>query len=383
VTSQLERVSTAFRANTGGHQPAGIWMAPGRVNLIGDHTDYNEGFVLPLAIDRHVVVAVRPRDDDLVRAWSLQIREPALFALSEVSERNRPPGWGAYVAGTAWALRRAGVGVHGFDLVVDGAVTAGAGLASSAAVACATALALAELHDSRLDRPALAHAARRGEVEIVGVPVGVMDQMAAMCCREGAALFLDARSLGVEHVPIDLAEGNLALLVIDVRSPHRLVAGEYASRRADCETASRLLGVRTLRDTSAASIEQGALEPRLRRRARHVVSENQRVLDVVSLLRQHRDHEIGPLLTASHESLRDDYEVSSPELDAAVQAAVGAGALGARMTGAGFGGCAIALVTADQAGDVRRSVVHRFASLSYREPDVFPVTAVGAAHRVA
>jgi galactokinase len=194
---------------------------------------------------------------------------------------------------------------------------------------------------------------------------------------------LDARSLSVEHVPIDLAGGSLALLVIDVRSPHRLVGGEYASRRADCETASRLLGVRALRDTSTASIELSALEPRLRRRARHVVSENQRVLDVVSLLRQHRDHEIGPLLTASHESLRDDYEVSSPELDAAVQAAVGAGALGARMTGAGFGGCAIALVTADQAGDVRRSVAHRFASLSYREPDVFPVTAVGAAHRVA
>ena len=379
---QLDRVSSAFRTNTG-RQPTGMWAAPGRVNLIGDHTDYNEGFVLPLAIDRHVVVAVRRRDDDLVRAWSLQFDDRASFTLSQVNEHDRPQGWAAYIAGTAWALLGDGVKIGGFDLVLDGAVAVGSGLASSAAVECATALALAELHGSPLDRPALALAARRGEAEIAGVPVGIMDQMAAMCCREGTALFLDTRTLSVEHVPLDLARASLALLVIDVRSPHRLVEGEYANRRADCEIASRLLGIRALRDAGMTDIEHGSLEPRLRRRARHVVSENQRVLDVVSLLRQRRHVDVGALLTASHASLRDDYEVSSPELDTAVDAALGAGALGARMTGAGFGGCAIALVTADRATDVHRSVLRRFASLAYREPEVFRVAASDAAHRVA
>jgi galactokinase len=353
------------------------------VNLIGDHTDYNEGFVLPLAIDRHVAAAVRPRDDDLVRTWSLQVDEPASFTLSEVNERHHPGGWAGYIAGTAWALRGDGVDVGGFDLVLDGAVAVGSGLASSAAVECATAIALADLHGSAISRPVLALAARRAEAEIVGVPVGVMDQMAAMCCRRGFGLFLDTRTLGVEHVPLDLVAAGLALLVIDVRSPHRLVQGEYANRRGDCETASRLLGVRSLRDASVADIDHASFEPRLRRRARHVVSENGRVLDVVALLRRRRHAEIGSLLTASHASLRDDYEVSTPALDAAVEAALDAGALGARMTGAGFGGCAIALVTADQTAAIRRSIVRRFASLGHRDPDVFPVVATGAAHRVA
>jgi galactokinase len=382
TTRQIDRVSSAFESNTG-RVPAGMWAAPGRVNLIGDHTDYNEGFVLPIAIDRHVVVAVGPRDDGVVRAWSLQVDEPGSFILSEVNEHQRPNGWVAYVAGSAWALRREGVDVRGFDLVLDGAVPAGSGLASSAAIGCATALALADLHGSSLDRPALALAARRGEVEIAGVPVGVMDQMAAMCCREGSALFLDTRTLHLEHVPLDLAEMDMALLVIDVRSPHRLAQGEYASRRADGEAASRLLGVRALRDVSIADIENVALDTRLRRRARHVASENQRVLDVVSLLRERRHAEVGTLLTASHASLRDDYDVSSNELDMAVDAALTAGALGARMTGAGFGGCAIALVAAERADHVRRSVIDRFGSVAGREPDIFPVAPADAAHRMA
>ena len=380
IAAQLDRVSRAFRAHTG-REPAGIWAAPGRVNLIGDHTDYNDGFVLPLAIDRHAVVAVGPRGDDLVRTWSLQGFEPASFTLSRVSEHH-PGGWAAYIAGAAWALRGEGVEVGGFDLVLDGAVASGSGLASSAAVECAAALALADLHEATLDRPALALATRRGEVRIVGVPVGVMDQMAAMCCREGSAMFLDARTLRVEHVPLDLQGAGLSLLVIDVRSPHRLVEGEYADRRADCEAASRALGVRSLRDAGAADIERGSLDPRLRRRARHVIGENQRVLDVVAALRQGRHAEIGPVLRASHASLRLDFEVSSPELDAAVDAALGGGALGARMTGAGFGGCAIALVSADRIADVRRAILRRFTSLG-REPVVFPVVATRAAHRVA
>jgi galactokinase len=381
TAAQLDRVRSAFRSYTG-TEPSGVWAAPGRVNLIGDHTDYNEGFVLPMAIDRGVVVAIRPRDDDLVRAWSLQESERASFTLRDVTE-GQPPGWGAYIAATAWALRHDGVDIGGFDLVLDGTVPVGSGLASSAAVECATALGLNDLQQSHLDRPSLALAARRGEVEIVGVPVGVMDQMAALCCRAGHALFLDTRTLSVEHVPFELAPAGLVLLVIDVRSPRRLVRGEYASRRVDCELAAGGLGVRSLRDVDMADVETGSLEPRNRRRARHVVSENQRVLDVASLLRQGRHAEIGALLTASHTSLRDDYEVSTPELDAAVEASLAGGALGARMTGAGFGGCAIALVPAGRAGDVRRSITDRFHVGGHRDPDVFPVAAAAAAHRVA
>jgi galactokinase len=352
------------------------------VNVIGDHTDYNEGFVLPVAIDREVVVAVRPRDDDLVRARSLQETGSASFALSEV-EVGRQHGWVAYIAATAWALRREGVDVGGFDLVLDGAVPAGSGLASSAAVECSTVVALADLYQGHLDPKALALAAHRGEVEIVGVPVGVMDQMAAMTCRTGHALFLDTRSLGLEHLPFDLAQRGLALLVIDVRCPRRLVEGEYALRRADCEIAARALGVASLRDVDIHEVEHGSLEPRIRRRARHVVSENRRVLDVVSRLRQERHAEIGPELTASHVSLRDDYEVSTPELDAAVEASLAGGALGARMTGAGFGGCAIALVAKDDSNDVRRSILDRFQSDGRREPEVFVVAAVAGARRLA
>jgi galactokinase len=378
---QLDRVRTAFRTLTGG-APAGVWAAPGRVNIIGDHTDYNEGFVLPVAIDREVLVAVRPRDDDLVRARSLQETDSASFALSEVKV-GRQQGWIAYIAATAWALRREGVDVGGFDLVLDGGVPAGSGLASSAAVECATAIALAELYGGHLDPTALALAARRGEVEIVGVPVGVMDQMAAMTCRTGHALFLDTRSLSPEHLPFDLAQRGLALLVIDVRCPRRLLEGEYALRRADCEIAAQALGVASLRDAKMADVEHASLEPRIHRRARHVVSENRRVLDVASLLRHGGHAGIGPLLTESHMSLRDDYEVSTPELNAAVEASLAGGALGARMTGAGFGGCAIALVAKDGSNDVRGSILDRFQSDGRREPDVFEVAAVAGAHRVA
>jgi galactokinase len=380
TAAQVDRVRRVFRSRAG-TEPAGVWAAPGRVNVIGDHTDYNEGFVLPMAIDRRVVVAAGRREGDVVRAWSLQETEPASFTLSELAA-DPPRGWVAYIAGAVWGLRGSGVDVGAFDLVLDGAVPAGSGLASSAAVECATALALADLHGARVDRVSLARAARRGEVEIVGVPVGVMDQMAALCCREGHTLFLDTRSLSIEHVPFDLPRAGLTLVVVDVRTPHRLVEGEYAKRRADCEVAARALGVRALRDVELGDVERGSLEPRIRRRARHVVNEDRRVLDVVSLLRQGRHADVGPLLTASHISLRDDYEVSTRELDTVVEASLDAGALGARMTGAGFGGCAIALVATDRVPELRHSIRDRFASNGDRDPDVFPVVAATGAGRL-
>jgi galactokinase len=377
LREQVGRVHVTF-CERAGREPDGFWAAPGRVNLIGDHTDYNDGFVLPLAIDRHVVAAVGRRDDDRVRAWSLQHDETAPVRLADIRP-GVPAGWSGYVAGVAWALADAGSAVAGFDLVLDGAVPPGAGLASSAAVECVTALALADLNGLELDRPALALAARRAEVEIVGVPCGVMDQMAAMCCRASHAMFLDTRSLDIEHVP--LSSRDVAFIVIDVRAPHRLVDGEYASRRGDCEAAARSIGIAALRDATASDVDR-LTDERLRRRARHVVTENHRVLEVVSLLRQGDVRTIGPLLTDSHVSLRDDYDVSTPELDAAVERCLAAGALGARLTGAGFGGCAIALFPTDRVDGARRHLISRPLGDADDPPEVYAVTPTAGARRV-
>jgi galactokinase len=378
LADQVVRVRDAFRERVGS-EPDGIWVAPGRVNLIGDHTDHNDGFVLPLAIDRHVVAAVARREDGRIRARSLQEPAPATFDLGRI-ERSEPGGWAGYVAGVAWALGQERVAIGGFDMVLDGDVRPGAGLASSAAIECATALALADLFDAGLSRPDLARAARRAEVEIVGVPCGLMDQMASMCCREGSAMFLDTRSLEMEQLP--LALHDLTLLVVDVGTPHRLVEGSYARRRADCEAAARELGVPALRDATDADVGRLAHET-MRRRARHVLTENRRVLEVASLLRRGPAAGIGPMLTASHVSLRDDFEVSTPELDAVVEACMRAGALGARMTGAGFGGCVIALVPNDALEEVRKRVSDEAFAGDRGWPRSFAVTPAEGARRVA
>jgi galactokinase len=374
---QVVHVRDAFRGEAG-REPDGIWVAPGRVNLIGDHTDHNDGFVLPLAIAQHVVAAVARRDDGWIRVRSLQESAPATFELRGIGP-SEPGGWAGYVAGVAWTLGQVGVAIGGFDMVLDGGVRPGAGLASSAAVGCATALALADLFDAGLSREDLARAARRGEVEIVGVPCGIMDQMAAMCCREGSAMFLDTRSLEMEHLP--LALDDLTLLVVDVGTPRRLVEGSYARRLVDCKTAARELGVPALRDAALADLGRLADET-IGRRARHVVTENQRVLEVASFLRRDRTAEIGPMLRVSHASLRDDFEVSTPELDAAVEACIKGGALGARMTGAGFGGCAIALVARDAVPEVGRRV-SALPSAGSGPPRWFAVTPAQGARRVA
>jgi galactokinase len=383
VGDQVERVVTAFRERTG-RDPEGVWAAPGRVNLIGEHTDYNDGFVLPAAIDRQVVAAAGRRDGGRLRAWSLQEGRPVDLELEEIGP-GRVEGWAAYPAGVAWALGQAGAEVGGADLVVDGDVPAGAGLSSSAALECATATALADLFGSGLDRAALAGVARRAENEVVGVPSGVMDQMVSMLGRAGHALFLDTRSLDTEQVPLPLEATGLCLLVLDTRAGHRLVDGAYADRRAACEAAAASLGVPALRDATLEQVEAaaGALGDPGLRRARHVVTENARVLEAVGLLRAGELDRLGPLLAASHASLRDDYEVSSPELDTAVDAAVAAGAVGARMTGAGFGGSAIALVATDAAGRVGDRVRDAFAAAGFGPPAVEAVTASDGARRLA
>jgi galactokinase len=378
-----QRVAEAYRERTG-RDPDGVWAAPGRVNLIGEHTDYNDGFVLPAAIDLLVLVAAGRRDGGRLRLWSLQTGPPAELASAEIGP-GRVEGWAAYPAGVAWALRQAGVEVGGADLVVDGNVPAGSGLSSSAALECATATALTDLHGADLDRPTLAALARKAENEVVGVPSGTMDQMVSMLGRAGHALFLDTRSLATEQVPLPLDAAGLSLLVIDTRAGHRLVDGAYADRRAACEAAAAVLGVPALRDATLEQVEAAAAalgDPGLRR-ARHVVTENARVLEAVELLRAGRPDRLGPLLAASHASLRDDYEVSSPELDTAVEAAVAAGAVGARMTGAGFGGSAIALVPRDLAGPVEDRVMDAFAAAGFGPPEVRAVTPSDGARRLA
>jgi galactokinase len=386
IRRPTDQLIDAFRARAG-RDPEGVWFAPGRVNLIGEHTDYSDGFVLPVAIDRGVLVAAAPRDDGRLRCWSVQEPDTADLRLEEIGP-GKVEGWAAYPAGVAWALGQPDAApVRGADLVIDGDVPAGAGLSSSAAVECATALALAELSGGlgELGPVELARAARRAEVEVVGMPCGVMDQMISMLGQARHALFLDTRTMATEQLPLELERAGLRLLVIDTRSRHRLVEGAYAERRASVEAAAQVLGLPALRDATPDLVEASAADlgdPRLRR-ARHVVSENARVLRAVELLRNGALDRLGALLEASHASLRDDFEVSSPELDASVSAAVSSGALGARMTGAGFGGSALALVPEALVDRVTTAVLAAFEVEGFRPPEIIPVLVSGGAHRIA
>ncbi|HUR73868.1 MAG TPA: galactokinase [Sporichthya sp.] len=376
ATGRGAAVAAEFRRRYG-REPDGVWAAPGRVNLIGEHTDYNDGFVLPVAIEHCAVAALGSRDDDLVRGWSVQAG-PGTCSLGDLPAQP-PRGWIAYVAGAAWALQELGVPVSGLDLVVDSDVPAGAGLSSSAALTCSVTLGLSDLLGAELDRMTLALAAQRAERDVVGAPVGIMDQAVSLLARAEHALFLDCRTGDTEQVPLGLAAAGLELLVMDTRVSHSHATGAYGERRRECADAAEALGKKTLRDATEPELEK--LDPLLRRRARHVVTENARTLAARELLRAGRLRDLGPLLTQSHLSLRDDFEVSVPELDLAVEAAKKAGALGARMTGGGFGGSALALVPAEHADAVRNEVTGAFLRSGYGPPALFSVVpAQGAQH---
>ncbi len=352
---------------------SGTFAAPGRVNLIGEHTDYCDGFVLPFALPQRTVVTATLLDRP---EWTVSSRgETVHFDLSAPVT-----GWAAYVAGVVWALRDAGFDPPGAVLSLESDVPMGAGLSSSAALECAVLTALVELGGLDLPVPQRPAVAQRAENAYVGMPCGIMDQSAATLARAGHALFLDCRSLAVEHIPFDLTGAGLAVLVIDTRAPHRLVEGEYAARRAACEQAAAALGVQALRDATAGDLS--TLDGLLKRRARHVVTENQRVLDTVALLRAGKVRDIGPLMTASHESMRYDFEITVPELDVAVEAALDSGAFGARMTGGGFGGCVLALVTTDAVSTVDRAVREAFSDNRFASPASFVATPAGGAARI-
>ncbi|MGR0319122.1 galactokinase [Agromyces sp. ZXT2-3] len=370
-----------------GRRAAGVWSAPGRVNLIGEHTDYNDGFVFPFAIDRRTTVALGDRDDRVVRVSSTFSPETIEVHLDELSP-DAMSGWAAYPLGVVWALGESGADlahVRGVDLHIDSDVPVGAGLSSSAAIECAVALALDEHWGLGFDRPTLAKIGRLAENRAVGAPTGIMDQSASLLGEADAGVFLDCRSLDADVIPLGFAEAGLSLLVVDTRVSHAHATGGYAARRASCEAGAAALGAESLREVRVDDLDRARdlLDDETFRRVRHVVTENQRVLDTVRTLREHGPGAIGPLLDASHVSMRDDFEISVPELDLAVETAQANGAIGARMTGGGFGGAAIALVIDELVPVVGRKVVEAFAEHGYREPGVFTVRAAQGARRDA
>ena len=367
-----------------GAEPEGVWTAPGRINLIGEHTDYNDGFALPVALPHALAVAVARRGDGAVRLRSRQFSDVFEAPLADLSPGS-VPGWAAYQAGALWVLADEGYRAGGLDLLVDSSIPTGTGLSTSAAVCCATVLAATGLNGAEPAPAEVARLAQRSENDFVGMPCGIMDQSAVMLADEGRALFLDCRSLETEQVPFDPAAHGLSLLVVDTRAPRRLVEGAYAGRRRSCEEAARTLNVPALRDVSAEGLPEALAalpDDVTRSRVRHVVTENARVLDTVALFRAGRPREAGPLFTASHASLRDDYEVSVPEVDTAVEAALSAGALGARITGGGFGGCVIALVDSDLVGACAEAVREAYAERGFDAPVVFTALPSAGARRL-
>ncbi|MGX2995194.1 galactokinase [Streptomyces sp. JNUCC 64] len=388
-----EAVARTFEALYG-RAPEGVWAAPGRVNLIGEYTDFNEGFVMPLALPHTVVVAAARRTDGVLALHSAGAPDPAEPPVerraAELAPGDGHEGWTAYPAGVLWALADAGhtAVLGGADLHFASTVPTGAGLSSSAALEVATALALDALYGLGLDRPSLARLARRAENAYVGVPCGIMDQMASACGEPGHVLHLDCRDLTVTPIPFDPGAHGLRLLVVDTRVRHSLGDGAYADRRAACEKGARELGVSHLRDVPHDTLPEALArltDERVRRCVRHVVGDGRRVAETAALLTEGTPgalRALGPVLSEGHRSLRDDLRVSCPELDLVVSAAETAGALGARMTGGGFGGSAVVLTEVADADRVTEAVRSAFARAGYTAPRVFEATPSPGARRL-
>jgi galactokinase len=352
-----------------GRTPDVIAEAPGRVNLIGEHIDYSEGFVLPFAIADRAHAAIAARTDGLVRIASHQ-RKEQLFSIDISDVKPGSKGdWEKYVLGVIWSL---GV-TSGVDILIDGTVPSGAGLSSSAALECSVAVGLNLLFGLNQSNQDLARATQKAENEYVGMPCGIMDQSVSLMGQAGAALLLDCRDLSTESIPFNVANAGLELLIIDTQAHHALVDGGYAERRAACESAAAKLGIPSMRHLTYETLmeHREKLSDIEFIRARHAVTEIARVLDAVKALRSSDFIALGKLINASHFSLRDDYAVSCPELDAAVDASLAAGALGARMVGGGFGGSAIALINASDLQKVRDSVTASFERNGYKKPRFF------------
>jgi len=354
---------------TFGVEPDLVAAAPGRVNLIGEHIDYSDGFVLPFAIKDRTLVAARKRNDSTVRIASAQRRNKIVTVDISKVKPGLKGEWERYALGVLWAL-----GVNeGVDLLIDGHVPLGAGLSSSAALECSVATAMNHLFDLGFNLEELARLTQKAENQYVGVPCGIMDQSVSLMATQGSALLLDCRDLSTKNIPFDVASSGLELLIIDTQAHHALTDGGYAERRASCESVVAKLGITSLRELSMEQLEnsRGLLSETEFVRARHAITEMKRVLECVDALGKSEFEKVGELINQSHASLRDDYTVSCPELDTAVEAALAAGALGSRMVGGGFGGSAIALIQASKTTETIKAVEKAFASKGFKAPRFF------------
>jgi galactokinase len=375
----IEAVIGEFR-QTFGYGPSGVWSAPGRANLIGEHTDYNLGFVFPFGIDSRTYAAVSLREDRVARVASAIDGKTYEFNLDEDSAPV-DLDWAGYPLGVAWVMRdqlRSG-----FECYIDSNVPVGAGLSSSAAIECAVATALNDLNQLNLDRKQLAQIGQQAENKVVGAPTGIMDQMASMLAQQDSAVLIDCRTLDTEVISLGLQARGLVIAVIDTGVKHRHADGGYGSRRASCELGAKLMGVASLRDLTSADLPRAAqlLDDETFRRVKHIVTENERVVAAVSALKAGDMPGLGRLLDASHVSMRDDFEISIDELDEAVLAALDSGAVGARMTGGGFGGAAIALIEQSKLPALRGAVEARYLQKGYSPANIFLVSPESGAAR--
>jgi galactokinase len=361
--------------------------APGRVNVIGEHTDYTGGFVFPMAISLGVTATLTKRTDSIVAIKSSINQEIVQIELDKLAP-GAVTGWAAYAAGAVWAVHQNHVVPFGINVELEADLPLGAGMSSSAAVECSVVLALVTLLNLEIDRRELARWAKRAENEFVGVPTGSMDQVASLLAKEGHLLFFDTRDDLIELVPLDLGESGATFAVVDTRAKHKLIDGGYAARRADCEAATKLLQLNYLRDVADLNLaikqltELGAQE-RVIKRLRHVVTENQRVLEAVTALKSKNLTLLGQLMNASHESLRDDFEVSCPELNLAVDSALRSGAYGSRMMGGGFGGSTISLLPISELSNFSTKLAADFQAAGFSAPMVYPVMPSEGARVVA
>ena len=364
-----------------GRSPEVVAQAPGRVNLIGEHIDYSDGLVLPFAISNTTIVAVARRNDHQIRITSVQKSSEIIETSLDELAPQTGEGWARYALGVLWVLRID----SGVDILIDGRVPLGAGLSSSAALECAVATAVNQIFNLGLTLPDLARATQKAENEYVGVPCGIMDQSVSLMAKAGSALLLDCRDLSSEDIPFLIAPQGLELLIIDTQAHHKLVDGGYAERRASCEKAVAELGITSLRDISVAeyAARQSELDPVTYIRGFHAVTEMKRVLDAVEALKHNNFNRLGELLNASHRSLRDDYTVSCPELNLAVDTAIAQGALGARMVGGGFGGSAIALMKTDQVKRCESAISRAFSTAGYKNPRFFTSLPSEGAHVIS
>jgi galactokinase len=364
----MSQIETKF-LETFGEEPDLVAAAPGRVNLIGEHIDYSDGFVLPFAIKDRTLVAARKRSDSTVRIASAQRRNKIVTVDINQMKPGLKGEWERYALGVLWAM-----GIkEGLDLLIDGNVPLGAGLSSSAALECSVATAINHLFDLGFNLEELARLTQKAENQYVGVPCGIMDQSVSLMATQGSALLLDCRDLSTKNIPFDVASNGLELLIIDTQAHHALTDGGYAERRASCESVVVKLRIKSLRELSMEQLEnsRALLTETEFARARHAVTEMKRVLECVDALSNSDFEKVGQLINQSHASLRDDYTVSCPELDTAVEASLTAGALGSRMVGGGFGGSAIALIQASKTTETIKVIEKAFSSKGFKAPRFF------------